>query len=200
MKKDFYIPDAGMVASAGLMAAALGSCDQGSREQQRPNIIYIMADDHANRAIRAYEGSIHQTPNIDRLAEEGAVFTRSYCSNSICGPSRASILTGMHGHKNGVTGNGAPWDNSQFVFPRALKESGYTTALIGKWHLNSLPGDEFDYSKVLTGAGKQGFYYNPEFCINATDTVTEQGYSTDIIADESIVWLEQRKDENSPFM
>jgi len=200
MKIRFRLPDAGVVASAGLMTAAMASCSDAPEEEQRPNIIYIMADDHANRTIGAYEGSIHQTPNIDRLAEEGAIFTRSYCSNSICGPSRASILTGMHGHMNGVTGNGAPWDNSQFVFPRALKENGYTTALIGKWHLNSLPGDEFGYSKVLTGAGKQGFYYNPDFCINAGDTIQEAGFSTDIITDESIEWLEQHKEADKPFM
>jgi arylsulfatase A-like enzyme len=182
------------------MAAAMASCSDAPEEEQRPNIIFIMADDHANRTIGAYEGSIHQTPNIDRLAEEGAIFTRSYCSNSICGPSRASILTGMHGHRNGVTGNGAPWDNSQFVFPRALRESGYTTALIGKWHLNSLPGDEFGYSKVLTGAGKQGFYYNPDFCINAGDTITKRGFSTDIITNESIRWLRKNRRSGEPFM
>lgn len=187
--------------SAGLLAPALFSCvNETSEDDQRPNFIFIMSDDHANRTISAYDGSVNQTPNIDRLADEGAIFTQSFCSNSICGPSRASILTGKHGHKNGVTGNGAPWDGSQFLFPRQFKENGYETALIGKWHLNSLPGEEFHYSKVLTGAGKQGFYYNPEFCINAKDTVTQQGYSTDIITEESIEWLEQRKEEKSPFM
>ena len=108
--------------------------------ENRPNFIFIMADDHANRAISAYDGTINHTPNIDRLADEGAIFTQSFCTNSICGPSRASILTGMHSHKNGITGNGAPWDGSQILFPRELKNAGYNTALIGKWHLNSLPG------------------------------------------------------------
>lgn len=166
----------------------------------RPNFIFIMADDHANRAISAYDGSINYTPNIDRLANEGAIFSNSFCSNSICGPSRAAILTGKHSHKNGITGNGAPWDGKQTLFPRILKQNGYTTALIGKWHLNSLPGDEFNYSKVLTGAGKQGYYYNPEFCINGKDTVTHQGYSTDIITDESLEWLKNNSTNDEPFM
>lgn len=166
----------------------------------QPNFIFIMADDHANRAISAYDGTINHTPNIDRLADEGAIFINSFCANSICGPSRASILTGKHSHKNGITGNGAPWDGKQILFPRIMKENGYKTALIGKWHLNSLPGNEFNYSKVLTGAGKQGFYYNPEFCVNSKDTITHQGYSTDIITDESLRWLDNNSGDDEPFM
>ena len=176
------------------------SCKNEQAKSVRPNFIFIMADDHANRAISAYDGTINQTPNIDRLADEGAIFKNSFCTNSICGPSRASILTGKHSHKNGITGNGAPWNGSQTLFPRIMKQHGYNTALIGKWHLNSLPGDEFNYSKVLTGAGKQGFYYNPEFCINGEDTVTEQGYSTDIITDESLEWLKENSKQDDPFM
>ena len=183
-----------------LVGQLLYSCKTEEQENNRPNFIFIMADDHANRTISAYDGTINRTPNIDRLADEGAIFTQSFCANSICGPSRATILTGKHSHKNGITGNGAPWDGSQMLFPRILKNAGYTTALIGKWHLNSLPGDEFNYSKVLTGAGKQGFYYNPDFCINGKDTVTQQGYSTDIIADESLQWLKENSTGEKPFM
>ena len=183
-----------------IIGVLLAACAREQVESERPNFIFIMADDHANRAISAYDGSINHTPNIDRLAEEGALFHNSFCTNSICGPSRASILTGKHSHKNGITGNGAPWDGSQTLFPRVLKNKGYNTALIGKWHLNSLPGDAFNYSKVLTGAGKQGFYYNPEFCVNGKDTLTHQGYSTDIITDESLEWLEQNSGKEEPFM
>jgi arylsulfatase A-like enzyme len=188
------------MASAGLLFSMITSCSEPQDREQRPNFIFIMADDHANRTISAYDGSINQTPNIDRLAEEGAIFTQSFNANSICAPSRASILTGKHSHRNGVTGNGAPWNNEQFTFPGALKESGYETILMGKWHLNSLPGDGFDYYKVLTGAGNQGFYYNPEFNVNGKDTVTEKGYSTDIITEESIEWLQKLKNRDNPFM
>jgi len=186
-------------AGAGLLMFS-AACSKAQQPEKRPNIIFIMADDHANRAISAYDGTINQTPNIDRLAKEGAIFTNSFCGNSICGPSRASILTGKHSHKNGVVGNAAAWNNQQTLFPRELKKSGYTTALIGKWHLNSLPGDEFHYSKVLTGAGNQGFYYNPDFCINGKDTVSTKGFSTDIITDESLQWLNEHKDSKNPFM
>lgn len=181
-----------------ILGCILFSCRK--EKASRPNFIFIMADDHANRAISAYDGSINHTPNIDRLAEEGAIFTNSFCCNSICGPSRAAILTGKHSHKNGITGNAAPWNGDQTLFPRILKQNGYKTALIGKWHLNSLPGDEFNYSKVLTGAGKQGFYYNPEFCIDGKDTVTHYGYSTDIITDESLLWLKNNSTDDQPFM
>ena len=188
------------MASAGLLFSMITSCSEPKDREQRPNFIFIMADDHANRTISAYDGSINQTPNIDRLAKEGAIFTQSFNANSICAPSRASILTGKHSHRNGVTGNGAPWNNEQFTFPGALKESGYETILMGKWHLNSLPGSGFDYYKVLTGAGNQGFYYNPEFNVNGKDTVTEKGYSTDIITEESIEWLQKLKNRDNPFM
>lgn len=182
-------------ATIGLSACEMAS-DTG------PNIIYIMTDDQANRTISAYEGAINQTPNIDRLANEGAVFRNSFVANSICNPSRAAIFTGMHSHKNGVVGNASPWDNSQTVFPRLLQGAGYTTALIGKWHLNNPPGDEFHYSDRLTGAGKQGFYYNPEFVTGDGDT-TEimHGHSTYLVTDKALSWLENNGvEEENPFM
>ncbi len=178
------------------------SCGQ-SRSQspsKPPNIIFVMADDHARRTIGAYGSEINQTPNIDRLAMEGAIFMNMFCANSICGPSRASILTGKHSHKNGVTGNAKPWDSTQAVFPGILREAGYQTALVGKWHLNSKPADEYDYYKILTGAGKQGFYYNPEFYTPWQGTDSMKGYSTNLITDEALNWLEHQRKSDKPFL
>lgn len=159
-----------------------------------------MADDHAARTISAYGSDINRTPNIDRVADEGAIFTNSFVANSICGPSRASILTGKHSHKHGVTENGKPWDNSQMVFPRVLKAAGYRTALIGKWHYDNRPADEYDYYKLLIGAGNQGFYYNPAFYSSDKGLKTMHGYSTDLITDEALRWLEESRHANKPFL
>jgi len=167
----------------------------------QPNILFIFSDDHALKSISAYAGeaALIQTPNIDRLAEQGAIFTRSFCGNSICQPSRASILTGKHSHKNGVLENGSLWNSEQLVFPRLLEAAGYQTAMIGKWHMHPYPSDEFSYHKTLTGSGGQGRYYNPEFVTMNGRTVVEEGYSTDLITDESIRWLEAR-DPERPFL
>ncbi|WP_227021202.1 sulfatase family protein [Oceaniferula marina] len=166
-----------------------------------PNILFIFSDDHAVRTISAYAGKngINQTPNIDRIANEGAVFTRSFCGNSICQPSRASILTGKHSHKNGVLSNGSRWDNQQQIFTRLLSAGGYQTAMIGKWHMHPTPSTEFDYHCTLTGNGGQGRYYNPEFINHDGKTETVMGYSTDVITSKSIAWLEGR-DKSKPFM
>lgn len=181
------------------LAALLGAC--GLEEPQSPpNIIIILSDDHARRTISAYDDEIIRTPNIDRLADEGIVFTNAFVANSICGPARASILTGKHSHIHGVTGNAQPWDSTQWVFPRALKEAGYQTALFGKWHLNSRPADEYDTYRLLTGAGRQGFYYNPEFYDSETGTETVEGFSTDIITEDALKWLEQERDPDRPFL
>lgn len=167
---------------------------------ERPNIVFIFSDDHANRAISAYSGGeINHTPNIDRIAKEGAIFEQSYCTNSICGPSRAAILTGKHSHKNGVYGNGSFLDTTQFMFPRTLKENGYQSILFGKWHLNSNPSDQFDEWKILMGAGRQGFYYNPYFITHEGKKVEEKGYSTDIIAGDAISWMKNKRKTDKPF-
>ncbi|MCB9846080.1 MAG: sulfatase [Phycisphaeraceae bacterium] len=173
----------------------LGLLGAHASAQDRPNIIYIFADDHARRAISAYDPELIATPNIDRLAHEGMLFTRSYCANSICGPSRATVLTGQHSHINGFTGNGSEFDPKRTTFPRLLHDSGYQTAIIGKWHLGSTP-QGFDHWEILPG---QGSYFNPDFD-TADGRVRHEGYCTDIITDLSINWLEKARNEGRPFL
>ena len=171
---------------------------------QRPNILFIFSDDHAVQAIGAYGSKINKTPNIDRLATSGCVFTRSYCTNSICGPSRASVLTGKHSHKNGfITHGSGPFDGSQFTFPKQLRAAGYQTALVGKWHLKSIPTG-FEHWEILAGHGGQGKYYNPDFhipgpTIEEPIQTKQAGYCTDIITDKALAWLQQR-DQQRPFL
>ena len=152
--------------------------------QKPPNIIFIMSDDHAAHAISAYGSRINQTPHIDRLAEEGVRFDNCFCTNSICAPSRAVILTGKYSHLNGVMVNKNHFDGRQQTFPKLLRQAGYVTALIGKWHLNGNPTG-FDYWNILPG---QGSYNNPEMIENGTHT-DHKGYVTDIITDQALDWL-----------
>ncbi|MEH0152917.1 sulfatase [Limibacter armeniacum] len=160
---------------------------------KRPNIIFIMSDDHAQRAISAYDSTLIQTPNIDRIANEGALFTNSFVTNSICAPSRAVMLTGKFSHVNGKKDNLDTFDGSQQTFPKILQENGYTTAVIGKWHLKSTP-QGFDYYDILIG---QGEYYQPRF-VSERDTTVVEGYVTDIITDKAIEFIEGRK-QGEPF-
>ncbi|HEY4207078.1 MAG TPA: sulfatase-like hydrolase/transferase, partial [Puia sp.] len=159
----------------------------------RPNIIFILSDDHAYQAISAYGSKLVQTPNIDRIAREGAIFTRALVTNSICGPSRATLLTGKYSHMNGYTLNEKRFNTNQFLFPALLQQNGYQTAWIGKWHLGNLPRG-FDYFRILRG---QGEYYNPEL-ISSQDTVRMEGYVTDLITKLSTGWLDAR-DSSKPF-
>lgn len=159
----------------------------------KPNIIFIMSDDHAYQAISAYHAGSVKTPNIDLIANQGIKFNKAFVTNSICAPSRAVILSGKFSHLNGVPGNGQVFDGSQQTFPKILQQHGYQTAMIGKWHLKSHPSG-FDYWNVLPG---QGDYYNPDFIKQGQDT-TYQGYVTDIITELSIDWL-KRRDKNQPF-
>jgi len=135
-------PRFGWWKGVGVRSVELPHPTPKTTKNDGPNILFIFSDDHALRTIGAYGSEVNRTPRIDQIAREGAIFTRSYCTNSICCPSRASILTGKHSHQNGVTVNGSPWSGDQFVFTRMLSQNGYRTGLIGKWHLRNLPTDE----------------------------------------------------------
>ncbi|MCA9001884.1 MAG: sulfatase [Planctomycetes bacterium] len=161
----------------------------------RPNILFLFTDDHSTAAIGAYGSKINQTPQLDRLASEGMVFDRMYCTNSICAPSRAVILTGKHSAANGVRDNGDIFDGGQVTFPKLLREAGYTTAMIGKWHLKTDPTG-FDFWEVLPG---QGQYYQPEF-LTPGGKVQYQGYVTDITTDLALNWLDEARDKTKPFL
>jgi arylsulfatase A-like enzyme len=163
--------------------------------QQRPNIIYIMTDDHDDDAISAYNKKFIHTPNIDRLAKEGMLFKNAFVANSICGPVRATLLTGQHSHKNGIKDNRTRFDSSKITMPKLLQQGGYQTAVVGKWHLHSYPTG-FDYWKILPG---QGQYFQPRFINMNGDSVNYKGYATDVITDEAINWLNTR-DKKKPFM
>ena len=163
----------------------------------RPNIVFLFSDDHAIKAISAYGGplaNVAPTPNIDQIADQGAVFLNSFCANSICGPSRATILTGKHSHKNGFMRNGNNFDPRQWTVAKALQDGDYSTAVIGKWHLNSHPVG-FDHWEILPGHGS---YYNPEFLQMDGTTKRFEGYATDLTTDKALTWLESR-DKSKPF-
>jgi len=162
--------------------------------QSRPNIVFIMSDDHAYQAISAYGFGLNHTPNIDRLAGEGILFRNAFVNNSLCAPSRAAILTGKYSHLNGIEGNrNLVFDGSQTTFPKLLHNAGYQTAMIGKWHLISKPTG-FDYWNILPG---QGDYYNPDF-INSGGKGRVMGYVTDLTMDMALNWMDKR-DTTRPF-
>lgn len=161
----------------------------------RPNILFIFSDDHASAAISAYGSVINRTPNIDRIANGGVRFENCLVTNSICGPSRATILTGKYSHQNGFYTNGDTFDGGQPTFVKLLRDAGYQTAIVGKWHLKSDPTG-FDYWNVLIG---QGTYYNPRMIDNGTEVKLE-GYATDLITDISLDWLKNQRDPDRPFI
>ena len=168
-----------------------------AQERAPPNVLFIFADDLTCQAISAYGDNrkLLDTPNIDRIGREGMRFDRCLVTNSICGPSRATILTGKYSHKNGFYNNSnSRFDGGQQTFPKLLRKAGYTTAIIGKWHLVSDPTG-FDHWHILPG---QGVYYNPPMIKNGT-RVQHTGYVTDVITDLSIEWLKNR-DKSKPFV
>jgi len=195
-----------LILSFLFLAISLISCKNNSEEKEldkdqkkkRPNIVFIMTDDHAAQAISAYGHPVSKlapTPNIDRIANNGVKFNNNFCTNSICGPSRAVILTGKHSHLNGFRMNGETFDGSQPTLPKYLKEAGYQTALFGKWHLHGSP-QGFDDWNILVD---QGNYYNPDFIKNK-DTTRIEGYATDIITEMGLDWLKNNRDKEKPFM
>lgn len=177
---------------------ALGGCSNNRKadDGKRPNIIFIMTDDHTTQAISCYGSNLVQTPNLDRIAREGIRMDRCYPTNALSGPSRACILTGKMSHINGFTDNASRFDGSQSTFVKLLHDAGYQTAVIGKWHLISQP-QGFDHWCILTGQEEQGDYYNPDFDEDGRP-VQEKGYVTDIITDKAIQYIDGR-DKNRPF-
>ena len=185
-----------------LFSMLLSSCNprkkQEKEQEQPPNIIFIMTDDHAYQALSAYDNRLISTPNLDELAEEGMIFNHAYVTNSISSPSRATILTGKHSHLNGVINNSVPFDSTQQTYPKILQANGYQTAVVGKWHLKTQPTG-FDYWRILDGLGGQGYYYHPIFR-SPEGTVQKQGYTTDVITDMAIDWLDSKRNKDKPFM
>ena len=173
----------------------LGCVKNDKTTLSRPNILFIMSDDHAYQAISAYSQKLIHTPNIDEIAESGAIFENACVTNSICAPSRATILTGKHNHINGKIDNRSPFDTSQITFPQLFQEAGYQTAMFGKLHFGNNPKGVDDFM-ILPG---QGHYVNPDFITNNGDT-TITGYVTDVITDLTLDWLKNKRDREKPFL
>ena len=172
----------------------LGCSDKGETKR-KPNILFIMSDDHAYQAISAYDDKLITTPNIDRIANEGMLFTNACVTNSICAPSRAVILTGKHSHLNGKIDNKAKFDDTQITFPQLFQKAGYQTAMFGKLHFGNNPKGVDDFL-ILPG---QGSYINPKFIGKDKDTIIT-GYVTDVITDLTIDWFKNKREENKPFL
>ena len=198
--RTYLLPLAALVV---MLSAGAGPPDT-AEPADRPNILFVFTDDHAAHAIGAYGGklphptplaNVAPTPNIDRLAREGMLFRNAFVTNSICAPSRAVILTGKHSHLNSVPTNREAFDSTQVTFPQLLQEAGYQTAIVGKWHLKTQPMG-FDYFDVLLG---QGPYYNPP--MRTAEGVREHtGYTTDIITEKALDFLQNRRDPDRPVM
>lgn len=174
-------------------------------EETAPNIVFIMSDDHAVSAVSAYKdwlSEVAPTPNIDRIAKEGMLLNATYNTNSICGPSRAAILTGKYSHVNGFFKNekGGDFNSTQQTFPKLFQKHGYETAVIGKWHLGTVPTG-FNYSKVMINHGGQGTYFDTVFLENGKDTITETTrHSSAQVAHDALNWLKNKRDISKPFM
>ena len=185
---------AALVGLTGCLRTSVKPAMDAPHGVRRPNILFIMSDDHAAHALSCYGSRINSTPNLDRLAREGALFQNCFVTNSICAPSRACILTGKYSHLNGQMTNRETFDGSQQTFPKLLRKAGYQTAMVGKWHLKSSPTG-FDYWNVLPG---QGRYHNPDM-IEMGEKKKLEGYTTDLITDRAIQFLETIRDRDRPF-
>ena len=173
---------------------AVLACSKRQQSAGPPNIIFILSDDHAKRALSIYDTTLISTPHLDRIGREGMRFDRAFVTNSICAPSRAVFLTGKYSHINGLRDNRDEFDGGQPTFPKYLQQAGYQTALIGKWHLKTAPTG-FDYWNILID---QGHYYNPDFIENG-DTSRREGYVSDLITDYALNYLNQRQPDK-PFL
>lgn len=178
------------------VASLLSACQQSDKASKPYNIVYIMTDDHTAQMMSCYDIRNIETPNLDRIARDGVRFTNSFVANSLSGPSRACMLTGKHSCANKFYDNTTcVFDSAQQTFPKLLQKAGYQTAVVGKWHLESLPSG-FDYWEVVPG---QGDYYNPNFITQNNDTIQKEGYITNIITDDAIDWMENKRDKEKPF-
>ncbi len=193
------------VISLGFFTTSCDSQTKGkkTKKDSRPNILFIMSDDHTSQAITAYDdryADFFKTPNIDRIGNEGMRFDDVFCANPICGPSRAIIITGKYSHVNGYYKNehGGHFNPNQWTFPQALHKAGYTTAMLGKWHLGTKPRG-FDYYMYHNNPGQQGYYFNPVYDYNGKQKRIP-GYATNITTDSAIGWLERVKESGKPFL
>lgn len=183
----------GFLTSSSIMA---------KEAQPKPNIIFILSDDHAKSAISAYGGinaKLAPTPNIDKIAEHGTIFNNMLCTNALSGPSRACLVTGKFSTTHGLFQNngGITFDNTQATVESILKANGYTTSIFGKWHLNCMPTG-FDYFKIHDSNGQQGSYWDPVFNVNGVK-VTDKGYATNLTAESGLHWLDEIRDKSKPF-
>ncbi len=195
-----YLKASALVATTLATAEMAHANTNKNAKIKKPNILFIFSDDHAIKSISAYGNSLNQTPNIDRIANEGAIFQNNFCANSICAPSRACILTGKHSHINGQMTNQNTFDGKQQTFPKLLQQNGYKTALIGKWHLKSNPTG-FDHWMIYPG---QGSYYNPDYIIPGENGKNKRkritGYSVETTADLAMDWMRKQSKDGKPFL
>jgi arylsulfatase A-like enzyme len=194
MKRREFVRCVG-VASLAVPLVRYGFTADRAAGPSPPNIVFIMADDHAAQAMGCYGSRLNRTPHIDRIAREGVRFDNCFCTNGICAPSRATILTGKYSHLNGVRDNAQVFDGAQETFPKLLQAAGFETALIGKWHLKSDPTG-FDYWNILPD---QGEYYNPDL-IEMGRATRRPGYVTDILTDLAVSYLEAHRNSARPFL